>query len=289
MYLITGTTGHFGRAAAQYFLQNMQDPDLAILSREAAKVADLKGQGAEVRLGDYNDYASLVKAFTGIQKLLFVSSNDLDHRESHHKNVIDAAKEAGVQHVVFTSFQFKSTAADSPNALLMRVYVASEAYLKASGLTYTILRNGIYMDLLPDIIGPAIGDNKTIFAPAQETPVAFTLRTELAEAAVRVLKSDQYRNKTIDLTNIEAVSFSTIAQDLGEILDTDIQYISPTVPAYQEALSQAGLPPAVVGLFSGITNSMAAGEFEKTSPDLEVILGRKPTRVQDFIKATYLK
>lgn len=283
MNLITGTSGHFGKTAAEQYLQKNPNHKLAILSRSAEKVKHLTDKGPELRIGDYGDYPSLVKAFQGIEKVLFVSSNDLTNREAHHKNVINAAKEAGVQQLVFTSFQYQSTTADSPNGL-MPVYVATEKFLKESGVNYTILRNGIYTDLLPDIIGPAIRNNKTLFAPAGDTQVAFTSRNDLAEAAATILSSNDFHNTTLDLTNATTVNFPEIAALLSSILKMEITYVAPSETDYKQALNTMGLPEEVIGLFAGIIASIKAGEFSKTTSQLEKILGRSPESVENFLK-----
>lgn len=286
MNLITGASGHFGKIAAEKYLTQNPNVKLAILSRSEGKVNDLVEKGAELRMGDYADYDALVKAFSGIEKVLLVSSNDLQNREIHHKNAIDAAKEAGVKKIIFTSFQFNSVEENSPNGL-MPVYVATENYLKESGLDYTILRNGIYTDFLPDIIGPAITENKTLYAPAGDTEVVFTSRTDLAEAASNVLAGDNFTNTTLDLTNSEGVNFAEITLVLSQILKTEIQYINPSQEDYQIALTNGGLPADVVGLFSGIIESMQSGEFSKTTATLTDILGRKPESVRDFLSSFY--
>ncbi|SKB95792.1 NAD(P)H dehydrogenase (quinone) [Sphingobacterium nematocida] len=286
MYLITGVTGHLGNAAAEAFLQQEGASKLTVLSRSHEKAKSWAERGVGVKIGDYNDYNSLVNAFKGVEKLLFVSSNDLENRESHHRNVIAAAKAAKVNHVIFTSFQYQSTAEDSPNGL-MPVYKATEDLLIASGLTYTILRNGIYMDMLPDIIGPAIREGKVLFAPAGDTPVAFTSRNDLAQAAANVLVKDGFENRIIDLVNGQRVRFQEIADQLGDVLKLKITYLNVSDTEYQQALLDAGLPPIVVGLFVGILKSIKAGEFDKTGTDLEAILGRTPLQVKDFLEAYY--
>jgi len=286
MNLITGTSGELGKVAAAYYLQNNPNEKLAILSRSADKVAELTAKGAELRLGDYNDYHSLVKAFQGIENLLLVSSNDLANRETHHKNAINAAKEAGVKHVIFTSFQYKSTAADSPNGL-MPVYAETEKFLKNSGLSYTILRNGMYTDMLPGYIGEQIRENKTLYVPAGDTKAAFTSRNDLAEAAAIILKSGEFKNETVDLTNTETVNFADIATLLSGIFNTDIHYVSPSAEEYTQALTAAGLPADIIGLLSGVTASIKADEFSKTTADLQNVLQRKPQTVAEFLTAFY--
>ncbi|WP_164109903.1 MULTISPECIES: SDR family oxidoreductase [Sphingobacterium] len=286
MYLITGVTGHLGNAAAEAFLQQEGASKLTVLSRNHEKAKSWAERGVEVKIGDYNDYKSLVNAFKGVEKLLFVSSSDLENRASHHQNVIAAAKAAKVNHVIFTSFQYQSTAGDSPNGL-MPVYKTTEDLLIASGLTYTILRNGIYMDMLPDIIGPAIREGKVLFAPAGDTPVAFTSRNDLAQAAANVLVNDGFENRIIDLVNGQRVCFQEIADQLGDVLKLKIMYLNVSDTEYQQALLDAGLPPIVVGLFVGILKSIKAGEFDKTGMDLEAILGRTPLQVKNFLEAYY--
>ncbi len=286
MYLITGVTGHLGGLAANAFLQHEESSQLSVLSRSADKVKMLAERGVSVKIGDYDNYSSLVEAFKGVDKLLFISSNDLMNRETHHRNVIAAAKEAKVKHVVFTSFQYQSTAADSPNGL-MPVYKLTEDLLEASGLKYTILRNGIYMDLLADIIGPAIRDSKTLFAAAGVTPVAFTSRGDLAEAAAKVLLSADFDNEVVDLVNVNSLGFPEIARQLEGVLQLDVTYVEATEEAYRNALSQAGLPPVVVDLFAGVLNSIKAGEFNRTGEALKDILGRTPLQVKDFFEAYY--
>lgn len=286
MNLITGTSGSFGKAAVEQYLLKNPGEKLAILSRTSEKVADLTDNGVELRIGNYSDYASLVNAFSGIKNLLLVSSNDLVNRDIHHKNMINAAKEAGVEHVLFTSFQFVSTSIDSSNAL-MPIYVETENYLKNSGLSYTILRNGIYTDLLPGFIGDLIKENKTLFAPAGNAQIAFTSRNDLAEAAAIILKSNNFKNEILDLTNLETVNFSEIASILSSILKQDILYIDPSADEYQQALVNAGLPAEVIGLLAGITASISAGEFSKTSSTLTEILERDPETVKTFLTNFY--
>src|SRR5690606_37889189 len=100
--------------------------------------------------------------------------------------------------------------------------------LVASGLKYTILRNGIYMDMLADIIGPTIPDSKTLFAAAGATPVAFTSRGNLAEAAAKVLLSTDFDNEVVDLVNVNSLGFPEIARQLGDVLQLDVTYVDAT-------------------------------------------------------------
>jgi NAD(P)H dehydrogenase (quinone) len=109
MILVTGATGHFGKSTIDFLLKKgISSTNIVALVRDEEKAADLKNKGVVLRIGDYDNYTSLVNAFKGVEKLLFVSGSDIFKRGAQHQNVVTAAKEAGVQHIVYTSFQGKN-------------------------------------------------------------------------------------------------------------------------------------------------------------------------------------
>ena len=165
--LVTGATGGLGKVVVETLLQTVRPDQLSVLARDPAKAADLQAQGVAVKQGDYSDYASLTAAFAGIDKLFLVSGNDLPNRVPQHTNVINAAKEAGVKHVVYTSFQRKTEDGSSAAAFIAEGHLATEKLLEASGLTYTILKNALYLEVLPLFMGPVL-DTGTLYLPAGE-------------------------------------------------------------------------------------------------------------------------
>src|SRR5215207_6303175 len=116
--LITGATGQLGRAAVDELLQKVNAGDISVLVRDPQKAAELKAKGINVIKGDYNEYASQVTAFKGIDRLYFVSSSDVMNRFAQHQNVVKAAVKAGVGHIFYTSAQRKSEDGSSPIALV---------------------------------------------------------------------------------------------------------------------------------------------------------------------------
>src|SRR3989304_2606178 len=108
MILVTGATGGLGKAAIEFLLKKVSADDISALVRNKSKAGDIESKGVQIRYGDYNDYPSLVKAFTGINKLFFISGSDIAGRKAQHLNIIRAAKETGVKHVMYTSFQRKT-------------------------------------------------------------------------------------------------------------------------------------------------------------------------------------
>ncbi len=148
MILVTGATGNFGSKAIAHLLnKGVAANDIAALVRSGEKYNSLAERGVTVRVGDYADVDSLSKAFGGVDELLLVSSSDrgaIENRTKHHINAITAAKEAKVKHIIYTSFVRKEGHEDSAIAGFQKSHVESEAFLKESGLKYTILQNGIY-------------------------------------------------------------------------------------------------------------------------------------------------
>jgi len=161
--LVTGATGGLGKAVVENLLKTTSSAQLSVLVRDPAKAADLQAQGVTIRQGDYEDYASLTAAFVGVEKLLLVAGNDVPRRTPQHTNVINAAKEAGVKHLVYTSFQRKTEDGSSPIAFVTDAHLATEKLLHESGLVYTILLNSLYLDVLPQLMGPQVLETGTIY------------------------------------------------------------------------------------------------------------------------------
>lgn len=130
--LVTGATGGLGSAVVNALLAKTEASNISVLVRDAAKVETLKEKGVSVLVGDYSDFDSLVAAFQGIDKLYFVSGNDIHNRIPQQENVVKAAVAAGVKHVVYTSFQRKNETATSPIAFVAEGHLKTEEWLKAS-------------------------------------------------------------------------------------------------------------------------------------------------------------
>ncbi|VXB90574.1 NAD(P)-dependent oxidoreductase [Flavobacterium sp. 9AF] len=288
MILITGATGNFGQATLSSLLKKGIPPnEILAFVRNEASTKEFKELGIGTVQGDYDDYTSLTKAFAGVDKLLFISGNDIANRLQQHINIINAAKEAGVKHIVYTSFQRKNETASSPLWAVAHSHLETEKALKESGLTYTILKNNLYMDFLPGFIGENVLESQTIFVPAEQGKISAVLRSEMAEAAANILSSNGHENKEYDFTNTEAISYNEIATLISKATGKNIQYVSPSPEVYEKTLSSYGVPAEVVGIFTSFAVGQAQGELDKVSTDLENILQRKPISVQNFIEKTY--
>ncbi len=287
MILVTGATGHYGKAAIDFLLKKgISANNITALVRDESKAEDLKNKGINLKVGDYDNYNSLVEAFENVDKLLLVSSTDISKREKQHQNAINAAKETGVKHMVYTSFARKNETETSPLALLVKSHIETEKNIKAAGIPCTILDNNLYFDTIPMFAGEKVLETG-IFFPAGDGKAAFALRNDMAEAAANILTSEGHENRTYSFSNTENVSFQQNADILGELKGKDIQYISPDVKTYKDTLSKAGVPVEYAELFTGFGEAIQQGEFTSENTDLSKILGRKPLSLKEFLTQTY--
>jgi NAD(P)H dehydrogenase (quinone) len=287
--MVTGATGPLGSAVVDSLLKKSPATDIAVLVRTPDKAGSLKARGVEIREGSYDDYSSLLTAFRNIDKLYFVSGNDVAGRMPQHENVVQAAREAGVRHVIYTSIPHTHDSSHSPIHFVIHSHAQTEKLLENSGLTYTILQHSIYTDMIPVFAGEHLLDTKTIYLPAGDGRVSYAVRTDLAEAGANVLldKTGKYDNKIIPLTGAETITLDEAAESISTATGLNISYYSPSVDEFKTTLTGAGVPAGIVDLVAGFASSFKKGELDLVTGDLEDILGRKPTPAAQFLTGFY--
>jgi NAD(P)H dehydrogenase (quinone) len=288
MILITGATGQFGKATIDFLLRSILANRIAALVRNAAKAEEIKNKGIHIRVGDYDNYPSLVEAFKGVDKLLLVSGNDIVNRGRQHESAVKAAKEAGVRHIIYTSFERVNETETSPIILVAKSHMDTEKYIKASGLTYTIMRNSLYADMLPMFMGEKVLETG-IFLPAGDGRVSFTTRLDMAEAAAEILAGKGHENKEYVIANDVKYSLYDVAKILSEITGKQVAYLNPSAANYIDTLSKAGVPMEYVGMFASFSEAMKLGEFDTAKTDLTGLIHRKPTPLKDYLGTIYSK
>ncbi|MFC4097556.1 SDR family oxidoreductase [Euzebyella saccharophila] len=288
MILVTGSTGSFGSLVIEHLIdKGINKSDIAALVRDEEKASKVLPKGIKFRKGNYNDYRTLVEAFKDVDQLMFVSGSEVATREAQHKNVVNAAKEAGVGHVVYTSFMRNDEIKNSGIAFLQDTHIKTENWIKESGITYTIIQNALYADMLPMFIGEKAIENSLIVQPAQDGKISALLRTEMAEAAAEVLTTNGHENTTYVLSNPDVVSYMDIAQILSDITGKEIKYQSPTVADFEKALKDKNVPDEYIGLFVGFSIAQAQGELALQDASLEQLLGRKPITIRETLTKIY--
>lgn len=287
MILITGATGHLGKATIEFLLKKIPADKIAALARDENKAAALKAKGIDVRIGDYSNYSSLVNAFKGIDKLFFVSGNDVAIRQKQHETVVKAAKEAGVKHIIYTSFARKNESETNPLGILATSHIETDKLIKASGIPYTIMLNGLYADVLPMFFGDKVLETG-IFLPAGDGKAAYTTRLDIAEAAANLLTTEGHENKEYVIANTENYSLQDAAGILSDLSGKPVSYTSPTAEVYTDTLLKAGVPMEYIGIFASFSEAIKQGEFKTSTTDLEKLLGRKPVTLKNYFKSHVL-
>lgn len=284
MILVTGATGHLGSATLQFLLNKVPAAQLAGLVRDEGKATDLQQKGISIRVGTYDDPASLDRAMQGIDTVLLIAGTDEENRLRQHSHVVDAAKKAGVGRIAYTSRALKdrNTLANQ----LMQGHFQTEDYIRASGLTYTLFQNILYMDTIPQFVGPAVFE-RGIYLPAGEGRVSFALRSDMGEAIANALTSDERGNRVYQLTNRESYSFADVAAVLTELSGKPVGYVAAQRAAFEAGLKQRGLPDVTIERITGFMTDIKNGQEDAVSPDLENLLGRQPTSLRAGLKVLF--
>ncbi len=275
MIAITGATGKLGRLVVGKLKE--QGAGIVALARSAAKAADL---GVPVREADYTKPATLEKAFGGVDTVLLISSNELGQRAGQHANVIAAAKQAGVKRVVYTSLLHAGT---SPLNLAAE-HLETEAALKASGLRYTILRNGWYTENYTGSIGGALAGG-AFLGSAGAGKISSAPRVDYAEAAVVVLTSEAHDGKTYELAGDTAYTLSDLAAEISRQSGKTIPYKNLPEAEYAKLLVGFGVPEGFARAIASWDTGVAQGALFDDSHQLSRLIGRATTPLAPVVAA----
>jgi NAD(P)H dehydrogenase (quinone) len=286
MILVTGATGHLGTAVIKNLLKKTSANQIAAFVRDETKASALKEQGVDIRVGSYDDRASLDRAMQGIEKVLLIAgtNEDEDSRLQQHQNVVDAAKQAGVQCIAYTSRNLKD-----PNTLVNKLMVGhfqTEDYIKASGLNYALFRNALYMDTIPLFVGEKVLDTG-INLPTGDGRVSFALRSEMGEAIANALLESGGDNHIYQLTGSESYTFNDVAATLTDLSGKKVGYTPAEKSVFEAQMTERGTPSAVVQKIVGFLTDIKNGQEAEVSPDLENLLGRKPASLKAGLKVLF--
>lgn len=276
-YAVTAATGQLGRLAIAGLKEKVGADNIIALVRNPNKAADL---GVAVREADYTRPETLQRALQGVDKLLLISGDAVGQRAPQHQNVIDAAKQAGVQYIVYTSLLRADT---SPLSVAVD-HPQTEAALKASGIAHTILRNGWYSENYTASI-PAALQLGAFYGSAGEGKIASAARADYAEAAVNVLTGAGHAGKTYELVGDVAYTLAELAAEISKQSGKNIPYSDIPPADYAAALVQAGVPEGFAAMIAGWDADAKNGALFGDSKDLHNLLGRAPTPIADSVKA----
>lgn len=286
--LVTGVTGAIGKSTIEHLLRKgIPASEIIGLARKKDGLDDLIAKNIEVRIGDYLNYDSLLNAFQGVEKVMLTSAVAFSDRSTQHYNVITAARQAGVKHVVYMSIMRKEGSSRiMPGITDSDLF--TEQVLKSSGLDYSIVYHPPFTDLLYIYYGSDLDENG-IKVPAANGKMAPATRDELAEAHAEILATPGHENKTYSLGGSEAISFADIAIVIAEIQGMPIPFKTITAEEYIDGMVAKGMPRKVAEFLTSWVVAIEEGEFEHQSGDLERLLGRRTTTFREYIESTVNK
>lgn len=277
--MIAGASGQLGRAVSEK-LADRCGPRTILGSRSVDSLTPLHGRVNAIRRVDFDDPAGLPEAFAGVDRLLLISTNDLNpgRRTIQHGTAIAAAKSAGVRHIVYTSIT-----RPEPGALLSIApdHFATERALIESGLSWTILRNNCYLDFGLMGILPALGRG-VIDSAAHGGAIGYVTRADCALAAAAALDAPDGENAVYDITGPAALTIEQLAAIVASITGKPLAVRETSGDALREAMADVGLPPLLVELIVSTDASAARGHLGVATRDFEALTGCAPTSAAAF-------
>jgi len=283
--LVTGATGHLGGAVIETLLKSISPKQISVLTRNEEKRAAFQSKGFNAFLGDYNDVVALERAMNGVDTVLLISSGDQGDRMQEHKNVIDTARKKGVKQIAYTSRSLRDR--DTLANQLMAEHFKTEDYIIESGLTYTLFRNVLYMDAIPQFIGGSAALERGIFLPAGSGRVAFALRSEMGEAMAQALLKETRENRVYHFTGHQTYSFDDIATALTELTGKAVKYTDVEASHFWEMMKGRNVPEPVIQKIVNFITDIRHDQEAAVYNDLEEQLGRKPTGLKDGLKKVF--
>jgi len=279
--LVTGATGQLGQRVVQSLLGRVPADRIVVAVRDPVKAVDLAVQGVEVRVADYNQPEALAVAFAGIDRVLLISSSEVGARLPQHRNVIDAAVKAGVKLLAYTSLLH----GDASALPLKAEHVATEEYLRASGLPFVLLRNGWYIENYNDFIQPSL-QHGALFGAAAEGRIAAAARADYAEAAALVIaEGETHAGKVYELAGDEAFTLAQWAAALSQAVGKPVSYQNLAEPDFRALLVKVGLPESVADLLATSDTGAAQGGLFDDSHTLSRLIGRPTTPLASVLTA----
>jgi NAD(P)H dehydrogenase (quinone) len=280
MIIVTGATGQLGRLVIASLLKTTPAAQIVAAVRDVAKAADLAAQGVQVRRADYNDAASLDSAFVGATKVLLISSSEVGQRVPQHRAVIDAAARAKVGLFVYTSV----LRADSSQLGLAAEHRETEALIRASGLAYSLLRNGWYVENYTAGLGGALAHG-ALAGAAGEGRIAAAARADYADAAAAVLSSAGPVEQVYELAGDTAFTLADLAAELSRQSGKQVPFHNLPQQEYREMLIGVGLPAPVADLIADSDAAAANGALDDSGHALSKLIGRPTITLADAVKA----
>ncbi|WP_028103722.1 NmrA family NAD(P)-binding protein [Pseudoduganella violaceinigra] len=279
MIVVTGATGALGQLVVEGLLAKVPASHIVAAVRDPSKAAHLAARGVQVRRADYEDAASLDAALAGAERVLLVSANVVDKRTAQHRAVVDAAKRAGVKLLAYTSI----LRADSSPLRLAEEHVATEAAIRASGLAYSLLRNGWYFENFNGRIAGAAQRGEMV-GSAGEGRVSAAARADYAAAAVAVLTAEAPQ-QVYELAGSTSFTLAELTAEAARQSGKAAVYRELPQAEFAGVLAGVGVPAPWPELLADSDAGTARGGLFDDGKALEKLIGRPTRSVSQAVEA----
>jgi len=279
--LVSGASGQVGRRVIEILLEQ-ETGSIIATTRTPGKQKDLADRGVDLRFADFDDLSSVSAAFAGAKRILLISTNSFEiagRRVRQHRNAIEAAREVGAEHIVYTSFLKPH---NSQLAFLTADHAATESILEESGLGYTILRNSFYTDMVSRALA-GVASNGCIVSASGRGRIAYVTREDCAVAAGAALSSNFQGKRVLDITGPSMINAEELAHAASEVLGTEIVTMSVTAEEFQSRMISSGVPVPLASLLGEIECGVSQGAMEIQSDDFQHLTGRSAKPITEFI------
>ncbi|MFT3716170.1 MAG: SDR family oxidoreductase [Gordonia sp. (in: high G+C Gram-positive bacteria)] len=275
----TGATGHLGQLVADALLTREEAGNIVALARDPQKASDLAAKGIQVRAFDYAQPDGLAAALDGVDRLLLISGTEFGQRVAQHQAVIDAATQAGVGFLAYTSFLH---ADDAPLIAVAPEHVETEKLLADAPFPVALLRNGWYTENYEDAARQA-AESGVLLGATGGGRISSAARRDYADAAAAVLTGDPTA-ATYELAGDRSWSLDDLAAAITTASGTPVQAKDVSADELRTALTGAGLPAPLIDFLVGTDQAIAAGELEDPNPgELSRLIGRPTTPLSETV------
>jgi NAD(P)H dehydrogenase (quinone) len=282
--LVTGAAGQLGQRVIAHLLDTHKVPAARIIAgtRNPEKISHLASKGVQVRKVDFED-ASVATALAGVDRMLLISTDAVDRpgrRIAQHKAAIEAARKAGVKHVLYTSMLKPDTSLVS----FAPDHWGTEQALTASGLGWTILRNSWYAENVLMTAKTVLATGKW-FTSTGDGKVAHASREDCARAAAAALASENNANTRYDITGPQGYTSAQIAKFISEIWGKPVEVVQVTDEQLAEGMKAGGVPAPVVPMLVSFDANTRSGGLDVASKDVEKLTGKPAQELKAFLLA----
>ena len=276
-YAVTGATGKLGRLVLDELLEQANPADIVALARDPSALSDYAQKGVDLRKADYDDPVSLKAALQGVDRVLLISGNAVGQRERQHGNLIDAAKEAGVSYLAYTSI----LKGDKSRLALAPEHVATEKLLAQSGLNYDVLRHGWYSENYTAGLAPSLESGK-IFGAVGDGRLSTATRADFAAGAAAALLRGE-GGDVYELAGDRSFTMREFAEEVSRQSGRKVEYVNQAESDYAKTLEAAGLPPPVAAMLASTSALSGEGELYDENKALSRLSGRPTTPIRETI------